>query len=191
MILVIDCGSSKVPFIEECLDEFIDVETVTLNELHTVELSKYKGVVISGAPILLTEIDVEPYLEKLTWVQRYDNPILGICFGHQLLGMTYGAFVTRQKEDRDWQWIEVLAEDDLFNRFPTEFEMMEDHCETVSIPIDFIHLAVSDSCINEAMKHKEKSIYGVQFHPEVSGNLGRLLFDNFVRICERKNTNTL
>jgi GMP synthase (glutamine-hydrolysing) len=40
-------------------------------------------------------------------------------------------------------------------------------------------LACSDACINEAMKHKEKPMYGVQFHPEVSGNFGHVLLENF------------
>lgn len=183
MILVIDCGSSKVPYITQCIDEFMDVETVKINDFNPNDLDKYSGVVISGAPILLTEIDTKPYLEKMTWIKTYDKPILGICFGHQLIGLTYGASVTRQKEDRDWQTIETLTDAALFAKFPQEFEMMEDHCETVSIPANFIHLGVSDACINEAMKHKEKPIYGIQFHPEVSGNLGCLLFDNFVRMC--------
>ncbi len=183
MILVVDCGSNKVPYIEKCIDEFMDYETIKLEELSSVDLDRYLGVVISGNPILLTEVDLEPYMEKTTWIKTFEKPILGICFGHQLLGLTYGAAVSLQKEDRDWQTIEVLQEDDLFNKFAKEFSMMEDHHETVSIPPNFIHLAVSDACINEGMKHKEKPFYGVQFHPEVSGNLGSLLFDNFTRIC--------
>lgn len=186
MILVIDCGSSKVPDIVECIDEFMDVETLKLNEVPTSDLSKYAGIVISGAPILLTEVDPTPYLEKVSFIKEFDRPILGICFGHQLLGLTFGAHVTRQKDDRDWQTIEVLEEEHpLFAKFAPEFEMMEDHCETVSIPSGFVHLAVSDACINEGMYHKEKPFFGVQFHPEVSGNLGRLLFDNFTRICQK------
>lgn len=184
MILVIDCGSNKVPYIEEYIDTYMDVESVKLNDLSTVDVTNYLGVVISGAPILLTEVNQEPYLEKLMWIKQYNKPVLGICFGHQMLGLLFGGFVTRQKEDRDWQLIELLEEDKLFSRFPKEFQMVEDHCETISIPQDFIHLAVSDACINEGMKHKEKPFYGVQFHPEVSGNMGSLLFDNFVRICE-------
>lgn len=183
MILVIDCGSNKTPQIVRCVDEYMDVEAVSLENLSEKDLSTYKGIIISGAPILLTEVDYQPYLEQFAWVKEYSMPILGICFGHQLLGLIHGAAVTRQKEDRDWQTIEIIEDDDLFNRFPKEFEMMEDHCETVSIPGNFTHLAVSDACINEAMKHKDKPFYGVQFHPEVSGNIGYLLFDNFTRIC--------
>lgn len=185
MILVVDFGSSKVPFISDFIDEYMDVTLIKFNELETINPNDYLGIVFSGAPILLSETDPAPYLNKTAWLKDYEKPFLGICFGHQILGLTYGASVTRQKEDRDWQTIEILQEDSLFDKFPQEFEMMEDHCETVSIPPNFIHLGVSDACINEVMKHKEKPLYGVQFHPEVSGNLGSLLFNNFVNICER------
>jgi GMP synthase (glutamine-hydrolysing) len=60
---------------------------------------------------------------------------------------------------------------------------MEDHCEAVGIPADFIHVAVSDATINEAMMHKERKLYGVQFHPEVSGMHGAVILENFVHIC--------
>lgn len=187
MILVIDCGSSKVPSIVECIDEFMDVESVKLDEFSTETRSKYKGIVISGAPILLTEIDATKYMEHFSWINSIETPVLGICFGHQIIGLNFGAKISKQKEDRDWNEIEILEEEEpLFDKFPKEFEMMEDHCEAISIPPHFIHLAVSDSCVNEAMKHQTKSIFGVQFHPEVSGNMGRLLFENFIKICEKE-----
>ena len=86
------------------------------------------------------------------------------------------------KEDRVCQEIEAIQEDSLFLRLPDVFDMQEDHCEHISIPKDFEHLACSDTCINEAMKHKTKLHYGVQFHPEVSGNYGNILLENFVNI---------
>ncbi|MFN6084633.1 MAG: glutamine amidotransferase-related protein [Fluviicola sp.] len=52
------------------------------------------------------------------------------------------------------------------------------------MPKDFLLVGVSDSCINEAMMHESKPLFGVQFHPEVSGNMGAILFQNFVQLCE-------
>lgn len=89
------------------------------------------------------------------------------------------------REDRDWQTIEILADCPLFDKLPTEFDQLEDHCETVSIPAGFVHVGVSDACVNEAMMHSELPLYGVQFHPEVSGTTGAVIFENFVHICER------
>ena len=123
---------------------------------------------------------MDPYIEHINWLKEYQNPILGICFGHQLIGLLYGSFGSRMKENRDWLEIEVFTESLLFDKLPTVFDVMEDHCESISIPAEFELLASSDECINEAMQHKDKMIYGLQFHPEVSGNFGRVIIENFV-----------
>ena len=185
MIGVINCGSSKTRYIEELVNEFDDFVSIPLLDVTAECLDELNGVIISGAPILLTETDHAPFKKPIETIIKSELPIMGICFGHQLLSLYFGGYVARMKEDRDWQTIEVISDSHLFDKLPNEFEMMEDHCETASIPNDFIHLAVSDVCINEAMQHKTKPIYGVQFHPEVSGNSGRIIFDNFIRICHQ------
>ena len=185
MIGVINCGSSKTRYIEELVYEFDDFVSIPLLDATVESLYDLKGIIISGAPILLTETDHAPFKQPIETIIKSELPIMGICFGHQLLSLYFGGYVARMKEDRDWQTIEVISDSHLFDKLPNEFEMMEDHCETASSPNDFIHLAVSDVCINEAMQHKTKPIYGVQFHPEVSGNSGRIIFDNFIRICHQ------
>ncbi len=184
MIVILDCGSNKVPYIEEIVDQFMDFKTVPFLEFHPDQVPVAKGVIISGAPLLITEIDMEKYLMASTWIKKYDKPLLGICFGHQIIGLQYGAFGSKIKEDRDWQEIEQLETDSLFSRMPTVFQMMEDHCEVISIPAGFTLLASSDASINEGMRHKDKYVFGVQFHPEVSGNMGSVLIENFINICE-------
>lgn len=186
MILLLNCGSSKTRFIEEIIDEFDDFRTIPLFDFTENDLEQVNGIVISGAPILVTEQDISAYLSKLTWIKTTCLPVLGICFGHQLIGITFGSFASRMKEDRDWQLIDVIEECPLFDKLPSEFEMMEDHCETISIPPVFKLVAASDACVNEAMQHKEKPIFCVQFHPEISGNYGRIIFDNFIRLTKTK-----
>jgi GMP synthase (glutamine-hydrolysing) len=187
MILIIDCGSKKTPFIEEAVDLQMDYQTVGLFEVTKEHTNDKLGVVISGAPILITEIDYSKYLSQLAFIKEINIPVLGICFGHQIIGLLHGALPSRQKEDRDWQLIETLEDHILFDKLPSEVEMMEDHCECISLPTDFVLLGVSDACVNESMYHKEKPLYGVQFHPEVSGNQGTVLIENFVDICIKYN----
>ncbi|TNE53255.1 MAG: hypothetical protein EP338_12015 [Bacteroidetes bacterium] len=183
MILIIDCGSNKVPSIEYAVDLSCDYQTVGVFDLTEEQLNQAMGVIISGAPILVTEIDLSPYQTAFSWIKDYSKPVLGICFGHQILGLIHGAYAARQKDDRDWQTIELIEDSLLFDKFPFEFKMVEDHCENISVPSDFKLLAVSDACVNEAMEHESKTLFGVQFHPEVSGNMGTLLIENFVNIC--------
>jgi len=185
MILIIDCGSNKTKYIDQIVYEFMDTKRVALLDFNTEDLNRAKGVILSGAPILVTEVDTTPYQEQMKWILTTELPVLGICFGHQLIGILHGGFANRMREDRDWQTIESMEESPLFNRLPNEFRMMEDHCEAVSIPPGFVLTASSDACVNEAMQHKEKSLFGVQFHPEVSGNHGAVVLENFVKLCEK------
>ena len=183
MILVIDCGSDKSKQIELIIDEFIDVKLCQLAEFKRDDLIGVKGVIISGAPILITEVDPTPYIQKFTWIKTTTTPVLGICFGHQIIAQAHGAFAQKMAPARDWEEIGSFEESPLLYRLPTDFEMMQDHCETISIPPGFELVASSDSCVNEVMQNSTHTLFGVQFHPEVSGNFGRILLENFVKIC--------
>lgn len=185
MITLIDCGSSKSPFIAEIIERFHFIQKVGLMDFSEDILTSSDAIVISGAPILLSEIDPTPYLEKMKWISTFEKPLLGICFGHQLLGMTFGAGISRQKEDRDWQTIEVIEPCVLFENLEPTFQMMEDHCESISIPPNFILSATSDACVNETMFHQNKPLFGIQFHPEVSGENGIHLLENFVKLVQK------
>lgn len=183
MILVVDCGSSKCPEITKMVIDFgFEVKEVKQEDLLNEDLDSFKAIVISGAPILLTEVNKTPYLARFRFLKDYVKPVLGICFGHQILGMINGAEIMRCKEDRAIQQISMVAQSELFNGFANTFEMEEDHCECITIPENFEHLAHSQICENEAMKHKDKLHYGVQFHPEVSLENGKQFFFNFLSL---------
>ena len=182
-ILIIDCGSSKVPQLEEIIYEYSDYETLPFFDVTEETISSFNGIIISGAPILITEEDMEPYLDQISWIKTTDKPVLGICFGHQLIGLTYEAFGSRMKECRSMNEIEQFVDCPLLYRLPDVFDMQEDHCEGISIPKEFELVANSDECVNEVMQHETRKIYGVQFHPESSGNYGHIVLENFVELC--------
>ena len=183
MILIIDCGSEKTKYIGEIIKPKIDVTICKFNDFKLEYLKSIKGIIISGAPILLSEVDTKPYIEKFKWIKTTSTPILGICFGHQIIGLIHGSFVKKIIPVRSWEKINIIKSSNLLYSLPLIFEMMEDHCETISIPKQFNHIASSNSSANEIMEHKEKKIFGIQFHPEVSNHLGQVLLDNFIQIC--------
>jgi GMP synthase (glutamine-hydrolysing) len=182
-LLIINFGSSKTPQIEEMVYEFSDYLTLPFDEINDATATAFDGVILTGSPILITEQEITPFLERLQWIKSTEKPVLGICFGHQILGLLYNAHPARMKECRSMNEIEQFAECPILNRLPQVFEMQEDHCESISIPEEFELVANSDECINEVMQHEKKSLYGVQFHPEVSGNHGAIIFENFIQLC--------
>ena len=184
MILIIDFGSTKTTWIEKSIFQSMPCKTIAYFDFDEKSIQDYDAVIFSGAPILLTEIDQEPYLKTFEWVRTFEKPILGICFGHQLLGLLHGASVSMQREDRDWQWIEAIAHSPIFDDLDNPVAMQEDHCESISVPPGFELSATSDTTVNEAMHHKNKPFFGVQFHPEISGPQGERLLLNFCRIVE-------
>lgn len=184
VFLIIDCGSSKVPKIEEAVSaagqECVTIEPSDIAETE-LRIPMYSGIIISGAPILLTEVESAPYLQQFSPILNWSLPILGICFGHQILGMLHGAEVYRCDESRTDLDIEIKADHFLFENTSTTFN--EDHCEAISVPEGWTNLASSSICQNEAMAHPSAPYYGVQFHPETSGTNGFQLLKNFCISC--------
>ncbi|MDC1244281.1 gamma-glutamyl-gamma-aminobutyrate hydrolase family protein [Crocinitomicaceae bacterium] len=183
MIYILDCGSKKTRFIHQMVDEYMDCKTMPFLDFDDSNLTEAKGIIISGAPILVTEEDMSSYITASEWIKTISIPILGICFGHQLIGIHFGSMAKKMKEDREFQEIEIFEESKLFSRLPRIIEMQQDHCEFISVPKRFKLLASSDCCFHEAMEHLEKPIYGIQFHPEVSGNHGNIIIENFLKTC--------
>lgn len=182
-ILVVDCGSSKVPDIVNALSQNgIQVGQKKLSELNGAE-NEYQGIVISGAPILLTEEDHKKYSSRILPLLNKERPLLGICFGHQLLGLLHNTGVVRCDEDRGWQEITIIHPGGIFEGFNNWVMLKEDHCECIGLPDGFRRTAGSSVCANEAMQHEKYPWYGVQFHPEVSGEQGQNIFNNFIKIC--------
>jgi len=180
MISIIDFGSRKTPMISSVLNELeIDNEIIPFENYKT-HLHSPDGFILSGAPILLTKTDAEPFVELTKSILNKKLPVLGICFGHQVIGMAYGASVYKGEEVREEIELSLEKDDALFSGID-EVKFMEDHTEGISLPADFALLASSKEYSNEAMKHNTLPFYGVQFHPEVSGFNGKMLIANFCR----------
>jgi GMP synthase (glutamine-hydrolysing) len=81
----------------------------------------------------------------------------------------------------------ITKEDEIFNGVPKKSVVWLSHNDEVTrIPEKFELLASSESCKIQAMRHKEKQLYGLQFHPEVEHTeYGEQIFNNFVKICSK------
>lgn len=145
------------------------------------------GLVLSGgAPRVGLESTLGNCAEYL---EKTDFPILGICAGHQFMARYFGGEVKPSKIP-EFGKIELmlLKEDELlFEGVPKRSIVWESHNDEITIlPDDFELMAESESCKIQAMRHKKKPFYGLQFHPEVEHTeYGKTIFKNFVDICKK------
>lgn len=185
MITIVNFGSSKTPFIVDMVRALgHDAQMVKWNESHPSDFKNVSGIIFSGSPTMFTETDPAPYFEKFDFIKAGNIPVLAICFGHQLLGLMHGAKIFRSEEVRTTIPIRVVKVDPLFEGLSPQTEMAEDHTEGITLPAEFIHLATSSTYTIESMRHPILPLWGVQFHPEVSGDNGKKLIGNFLRQCD-------
>ncbi|VVB84968.1 GMP synthase [glutamine-hydrolyzing] subunit A [uncultured archaeon] len=138
------------------------------------------GLILSGGPTLERAGNCSAYVKEL------DLPILGICLGHQVMALAWGGTVrTGSAGGYAAVEIEILEEDDILKGIGPSTHVWASHADEVSsLPPDFIRLARSRISEIEAMKHRTKPLYGVQWHPEVSHTeRGNELFRNFFEVC--------
>jgi GMP synthase (glutamine-hydrolysing) len=167
----------------------LDVDTKIIPNITSFEeiiKEDVQGLVLSGgAPRIGLDGDLGNCADYLA---KADFPILGICAGHQFMGRYFGGKVEPSKIP-EFGKIEVtlLDEKDLiFKNVAKKSIVWESHKdEIVMLPKEFIVLGESESCKIQAMRHKNKMFYGLQFHPEVEHTeYGEQIFKNFIKLCE-------
>lgn len=189
MITIVNFGSSKTPLIADMVSACgAENQIVKWKDCVEIDFSASSGIIFSGSPTMFTEADHQPYIEKFSFIKSGKIPTLGICFGHQLMGILYDAKIFRGIEVRTRIKIHVMKEDLLFEGLSPDTEMNEDHTEGITLPPGFIHLATSSTYTIEAMRHPVLPLWGVQFHPEVSGDTGGKLIGNFLNAVQNIKT---
>ena len=115
-------------------------------------------------------------------------PILGICLGHQALGELFGAELVKAQKPMHGKLSKVIstAEDKFLNDMPTEFDVVRYHSLILEdLPSCLEATAYTSSGEIMAIKHKQRSIAGLQFHPEaVLTDNGLQMLHNWVRFYQ-------
>lgn len=149
--------------------------------------TRFDGAVLSGSYEMLSSKRTQAkFTAEAEAVLSSTAPILGICFGHQLIGHAFGSRVLPGPSPvKGYVDVEVVSDDSLFSGLPRTITVLESHHEVVaSLPPGFDLLARSKTSEVCAMKKGGSPIYGVQFHPERSSGKkphGQAVVDNFVR----------
>ncbi|MBP5467318.1 MAG: glutamine-hydrolyzing GMP synthase, partial [Clostridia bacterium] len=182
-ILVIDFGGQYNQLIARRIRELsVYAEIRPFNKITTDEIVKegYKGIVFTGGPNSVYD-EKSPHYDKN--VLNLGIPVLGICYGHQLINHMAGGKVSSAENSSEYGKIPLYGGGDaLFNGVPEKSVCWMSHNDFVSVlPDGFTAIARTDKCAYAAVKDGKRRIYGVQFHPEVSHTeYGRRILRNFV-----------
>lgn len=181
-------------------------ERVSFEILHYTDISKENIQMIDPHMIFLTgrltyagDVAKDAYDAELELIRKTDVPMFGICLGHQLISLAYGAELGRMVEVseneepiREEGYVEMTMRlgDPLFNGVANPFMVYEYHLEEVkAVPENFELLASSEMCGVQAMRHKDKLIYSTQFHPEAFSPIfpeGQRILQNFFDLVKPK-----
>ena len=190
-ILIVDFGGQYTHLIARRVREqevYSEIVSCFKFSREVIEEVKPKGIILSGGPRSVYLPD-SPRVEK--WIFDLGVPVLGICYGHQLIAYLFGGKVESGYREYGRTKIRIVKRDSLFDDWEDEETVWMSHSDAVvELPREFEILAVSENNVIAAFKHRELPIYGVQFHPEVVHTpKGKILFRNFLfKICKVKPT---
>ncbi|QIZ20717.1 glutamine-hydrolyzing GMP synthase [Candidatus Pelagibacter giovannonii] len=192
-ILIIDFGSQFTQLIARRVRELgVFSEIVSHKKIKITQIIKENiaGVILSGGPLNVYENDKFKFEKKIL---KLGVPILGICFGHQVLSKLLGGKVKKSKH-REFGLATIkkvsnsILTKNFFNKDKTSNVWMS-HADQVSkMPKNFNVIASSKNSKLTIIENIKDNFYGVQFHPEVTHtNKGKILLRNFVfLICKTK-----
>ena len=191
-ILIIDFGSQFTQLIARRIRELgVFSEIVSHKKINSLKMfSNVIGIILSGGPLNVYNSYKFRFNRKVLFL---NIPILGICFGHQIISKELGGRVKKSRF-REFGFAEIkkvnnsLLIKNFFNNKNTNNVWMS-HADHVSkLPNGFKVVASSKNSKFIIIENNKKKFYGVQFHPEVTHtNNGKILLKNFLfSICKAK-----
>jgi GMP synthase-like glutamine amidotransferase len=169
MILVVDLNGKKdslgyYEFVAPIVSMASELDTCIVK--HYSEITReedthdFSKVILSGTALKDNVTLGQP--EKFIWLKSIEKPVLGICAGMQTIGVVFGLQLTKCLEIGMTR-VTTLKDNSLFS---DEFRVYSLHNYSVQSSAEFDALAESAQCL-QAVKHRQKPLYGVLFHPEV------------------------
>ena len=184
-IVVLDFGSQYSHLICRRIREFSVYAELVPFDISLDELKKHnpKGIIFSGGPSSVYSSDA-PFPQD--GVFDLNLPLLGICYGHQLIVNKYGGKVKRANKEYGSSLLTIDDDKDLLNGVGESVRAWMSHGdEAEQIPQGFQVIGHTESAKAAAIASEEKPIYGIQFHPEVvHTEQGTEILKNFVlKVC--------
>ncbi len=183
-VFIIDFGSQYTKLIAKAVRELEVYAEIVSPEITAEEVRRRapKGLILSGGPASVYAPDA-PRLDKRIYDLKI--PVLGICYGMQLMAHDLGGHVVRgEKREYGPSMLEIVHTDTLLeglNEKEKEEVWMSHGDEIQKLPKDFLCLAKTANVAHAAMKSRDGLFYGIQFHPEVAHTpKGKEILQNFL-----------
>jgi GMP synthase (glutamine-hydrolysing) len=190
VILILDFGSQYTQLIARRVRElrvYCEIHPYDL-PLETIRRMAPEGIILSGGPASVYQDDApRPARDVLALLTEGAPPVLGICYGMNVLGQAFGGEVKRAaRKEFGPADLRITRFDPLLALGGRSTRVWMSHGDQMaSIPDVFETLASSDNSPHAAFRHRERPVYGLQFHPEVTHTVdGKEILRNFVlRVC--------
>ena len=187
MILIIDNQSEFIKELEKYFKK-LKVKYLKINCSDPIDFSlkkEIRGIILSGG----TGSPFRPLnlITNFVALINFKVPIMGFCLGHEIIATAFGGSIKKLPE-RQTKMQKIVIDKPkypILKGLKKEFKIRKQHYYKIKdLPENFIVLAHSEHCDAEIIRHKRRKIYGFQGHPEKSGEDGRKIIRNFLKICK-------
>ena len=182
-ILVLDFGGQYNQLIARrvrSLNVYAEIKSFDRITIDEIKVNGYKGIILTGGPNSVYDPKSPHYSNEIL---NLNIPILGICYGDQLLAYMTGGKIVSAKNNSEYGKTSLINKGGkLLEGLPKESICWMSHTDYIKdVPDGFIVSAETKSCPCAAMENSEKKLYGVQFHPEVTHTeYGLKILSNFI-----------
>lgn len=184
MVLIVDFGSQYTQLIARRVRELHIYSEIHPFDHLPENIADFRAIILSGSPNSVHA--PEPYLLDMAAIVG-KAPILGICYGSQLIAHTMqGKVLPSELREYGRSHINIAPEHPLFEGVPQSAQVWMSHGDSImQVPEGFRIIATTPQIPIAAFEYPDQQIFGLQFHPEVSHTpQGLLMLKNFLyRIC--------
>jgi GMP synthase (glutamine-hydrolysing) len=148
-----------------------------------------EGVILGGGPLQVSgPVEVNDYSKNIVAISSLQVPVLGICFGMQIMSMVYGSCIKElsQMENGMKKCQLIVGNSDILKYVPNSFICCQAHKDVAyDVPVGFEMIAVGEYLQDIQCIERKKAPYraGTQFHIEGSGHIGEIIMSNFLNKC--------
>ena len=186
-IVILDFGAQYTQVIARRVRECHVYSTILRYDTPAQQIAAMapKGLILSGGPASVYDPDA-PLPDRAIF--KLGVPILGICYGVQILGQFLGGKVEKGAKREFGKGVLAVTNRrcPLFRNLPAQLQVWNSHGDKLTrLPRGFVAVATSDNSDYAAIEHPQKKFFGVQFHPEVAHTpRGKEILANFVHgVC--------